>query len=252
MTGSAAGAAGRAEAILLDALGTLVGIVPPGAPLARLLAERHGVRVDGESVGRALRAEMAHYRAHCLGASDAASLARLRAECAGVIARELGGPVAAIDRAELTQTLLDALRFAAYPEVAGVLRRLRAGGARLIVVSNWDISLHEALAQAGLSPLIDGVVSSAAVGAAKPSPAVFRAGLALAGVPAERALHVGDSYDEDVAGARAAGIAPILLTRPPARAGGLLAPGGPGGTSPAGVAASGTVTISSLAELVDP
>jgi putative hydrolase of the HAD superfamily len=172
MTRSAAVAAGRAEAILLDALGTLVGIVPPGGPLMRLLAERHGVRVDGEAVGRALRAEMAHYRAHCLGAGDPASLAVLRAECAEVIARELGAPVAAIDRAELTQTLLDALRFAAYPEVAEVLRRLRAGGARLIVVSNWDISLHEALAQARLSPLIDGVVSSAAVGAAKPSPAV--------------------------------------------------------------------------------
>ena len=251
MTGSA-DAAGRAEAILLDALGTLVGIVPPAGPLMRLLAERHGIRVEAEAVGRALRAEMAHYRAHCLGAADAASLARLREECAEVIARELGDPVAAIDRAELTQTLLDALRFAAYPEVAAVLGRLRAGGARLVVVSNWDISLHEALAQAGLSPLVDGVVCSAAVGAAKPSPAVFRAGLALAGVPADRAVHVGDSYDEDVAGARAAGIAPILLTRPPARAGGLLGAGGPGGTSPAAVAASGTLTISSLAELVDP
>ncbi|MEA2265468.1 MAG: hypothetical protein QOE27_1051, partial [Solirubrobacteraceae bacterium] len=215
-------------------------------------AERHGLVMDVGTVRRALGAEMAYYRANCQSAGDAAGLARLRDGCAGVIAAELGPPAVAIDRGGLTRTLLDALRFAAYPDVPGALGRLRAGGARLVVVSNWDISLHEALAQAGLSPLIDGVVSSAAVGAAKPSPAVFRAGLALAGVPAERALHVGDSYDEDVAGARAAGIAPILLTRPPARAGGLLAPGGPGGTSPAGVAASGTVTISSLAELVDP
>jgi putative hydrolase of the HAD superfamily len=234
-----------AAAILLDALGTLVGIEPPFRPLVDLLAERHGVVVAPPDMVRALRAEMAYYRAHCQRAGDATALARLRAECAGVVAGELGGAVAALDRRALTQALLDALRFAAYPEVPGVLRRLRAAGTRLVVVSNWDVSLHAALDQAGLAALVDGVVCSAEVGAAKPAGAIFAAGLALAGVPRERALHVGDSFAEDVVGARAAGIEAILLARPPAPAGGLLGAGSDGRRD-------GVRTISSLVELVAP
>ena len=70
----------------------------------------------------------------------------------------------------------------------------------------------------GLLELVDGVVSSAAAGAAKPAPAVFERALELAGVAAADALHVGDSLDNDVAGARAAGIRPLLSCadgRPP-------------------------------------
>ncbi|MGI8803413.1 MAG: HAD family hydrolase [Solirubrobacteraceae bacterium] len=231
------------KAILLDALGTLVGIEPPWGPLVDLLSERHGVVVAEKDVVRALRAEMAYYRAHCQSASDAASLAALREACAGVLAGELGDAAAGVDLGDLTPTLLDAIRFAAYPEVPAVLQRLRSGGVRLIVVSNWDVSLTDALAQAGIAPLLDGIVCSAAVGAAKPAAAVFRAGLALAGVPAEHAVHVGDSYDEDVAGARAAGIEPVLLARTDAA--GLIAPG-------AGEPRDDVRTIVSLAALVDP
>lgn len=44
------------------------------------------------------------------------------------------------------------------------------------------------------------------VGAAKPDAAIFQAALASAGVTAKQALHVGDHPEEDVAGARAAGM----------------------------------------------
>jgi putative hydrolase of the HAD superfamily len=81
------------------------------------------------------------------------------------------------------------------------------------VASNWDCSLPEWLAEAGLEDLLDGAVSSAAAGAAKPDPAVFRTALALAGAGPEEAVHVGDSLENDVAGARAAGIRAILLER---------------------------------------
>jgi HAD superfamily hydrolase (TIGR01509 family) len=60
---------------------------------------------------------------------------------------------------------------------------------------------------------VDGVVSSAEVGAAKPDPAPFARGLELAGARAEEALHVGDSLENDVAGARAAGVRAVLLDR---------------------------------------
>ena len=57
------------------------------------------------------------------------------------------------------------------------------------------------------------MVTSAEVGAAKPDPRPFLQGLALAGAAPEEAVHVGDSPENDVAGARAAGVRPLLVAR---------------------------------------
>ena len=93
------------RAILLDALGTLVALEPPAAPLAHLVRERHGVEVTSADATRALRAEMAHYRSNCIRAADAASLEALRLECAALVGRELGGSLAVLDAAVLVPTL---------------------------------------------------------------------------------------------------------------------------------------------------
>ncbi len=69
------------------------------------------------------------------------------------------------------------------------------------------------MARLGLAPLLDGVVTSAGAGARKPSRAIFERALELARVPPDRAVHVGDSLEEDVLGARRADIEPILLRR---------------------------------------
>jgi putative hydrolase of the HAD superfamily len=61
--------------------------------------------------------------------------------------------------------------------------------------------------------MLDGVVTSAEAGARKPSAAIFERALGLAGVGGGDAIHIGDSLEEDVAGARAAGIEPVLLRR---------------------------------------
>jgi putative hydrolase of the HAD superfamily len=201
------------RAILLDALGTLVALEPPAAPLARLVGERHGVEVTPADATRALRAEMAHYRSNCIHAADAASLAALRLECAALVGRELGGTLAALDAAELVPTLLDSIRFHPYPEVPAALARLRGEGFALVVASNWDVSLHDVLERTGLDLLLDGVVTSAEVGAAKPDARLFAAALAVAGVGAAEALHVGDSLEEDFEGALRAGLDAAWLDR---------------------------------------
>jgi len=194
------------RAILLDALGTLVALEPPVPHLVALLEQRHGVTVDPADAARALRAEMGHYRANCIRARDAAALAELREECAALISGELHAEVP-------VQTLLDSIRFAPFPEVPAALARLRGDGIRLVVASNWDVSLHDVLARTGLTPLLDGIVTSAEVGVAKPDPELFQAALQVAGASPADALHVGDSLIEDVQGARAAGIEPIWLRR---------------------------------------
>jgi putative hydrolase of the HAD superfamily len=194
------------QAVLLDALGTLLTFEPPAPHLRAALRERHGVEVSDEVAAAAIKAEIAYYRTHLHEGRDAASLAGLRRRCAAAMAPALGFDPG-------VDTLLAALHFRAYPDAAPALRELRALGARLVVVSNWDVSLHERLDETGLAPLVDAVVASAEVGHAKPDGAIFALALERAGVPAAAALHAGDSLDADVAGALAAGLRAVLVAR---------------------------------------
>jgi putative hydrolase of the HAD superfamily len=203
------------KAVLLDAFGTLLSLENPVPALRQLLLERVGVEVTREQAATALAAEVAFYRAHMQLGRDARSLAELHARCAEVLRAELPGEprlLAAAPQA-LTALLLEALRFRVYPEVPDALARLGAAGLALVVVSNWDASLEQVLTRVGLRAALDGVVSSAVVGAAKPDPLPFRRGLELAGAAGHEAVHVGDSEIEDVSGALAAGVRPVLIRR---------------------------------------
>ncbi len=207
------------RAVLLDALGTLVELRPPAPRLRALLADATGVDVGLEAAERGFRAEIAYYLDHHLQGGDREGLERLRDDCAEVMREAIGDE--RLELAAVRTAMLGALEFEPYPDVAPALADLRARGLALVVASNWDCSLPEWLERAGLWELIDGAVSSASVGAAKPSPAVFLAALEVAGCDPGEAVHVGDSMANDVAGAHAAGIRAVLVDR--------------GGAAPAGV-----------------
>lgn len=93
------------------------------------------------------------------------------------------------------------------------LKRLRAYGLRLGVVSNSDGRVEQALESAGLREYFEVVIDSSLVGFEKPDPRIFDAALRALGVGPGETLYVGDLYEVDVVGARAAGIEPVLLTR---------------------------------------
>lgn len=198
------------RAVLLDALGTLVELQPPAPRLRQLLAEA-GHDVDEERAAAGFAAEIGYYLAHHLDGADPESLDDLRDRCAVAMREALALP--GLDQATARRVMLEALEFTPFPDALPALRELRGAGHALVVVSNWDCSLPEWLGPPGLLELVDGVVSSAEVGAAKPDPAPFVRGLELAGVAPEDALHVGDSLDNDVAGARAAGVRAVLVDR---------------------------------------
>ena len=190
------------RAVTLDALGTLVELEPPWVFLRELVP----AEVGDEQLVRAVRAEMAYYKEHAHEGRDEESLADLRNRCAELLSRELGTEIAVDD-------LVESVRFDAYPDAVPALEALRARGMKLIVVSNWDVSLEAVLDRCGIAGLIDGAVSSAGAGSRKPDPGIFAPALELAGCEASEALHVGDTAAEDVEGARAAGIRALLLER---------------------------------------
>jgi putative hydrolase of the HAD superfamily len=215
-------------------MGTLLTFRPPAPLLRAELRERLGVDVGAEAARAAILAEIAYYRAHLDEGRDPVALAELRERCAEAMRPALPRAAADAPGELLTAALLASLRFEAYPDAAPALRALRTAGVRLVVISNWDASLHERLAETGLAPLVDGALASAEVGVAKPHPAIFAAALALAGAEAGDAWHVGDSVEADVVGAQASGLAPLLVAR--------------GGAAPDGVP-SGVTVVRTLAEL---
>lgn len=198
--------------MLFDALGTLVELQPPWPRLIDLLRMRHGLEVSWDAAKQAMLAEMSYYKQHHDEGHDEPSLADLRARCAGVIRDQLPQTIGLSDE-QLVDTLLESLRFAPYPEVAGVLAELRSMGLKLAVVSNWDCTLRSTLGELGLAGLVDAVITSAEAGARKPAAAIFRAALDRLETSPDLALYVGDSPETDIAGAKGAGIRSILLDR---------------------------------------
>lgn len=97
------------------------------------------------------------------------------------------------------------------PGVEEALAALVGLDLRLAVVSNSDGSVERALDGLGLSRHLEAVFDSDIVGYAKPDPRIFAHALRHLGARADRTVHVGDMYFQDVAGSREAGLHSLLL-----------------------------------------
>lgn len=206
----------RVDVVTVDAFGTLVELLEPYGRLREALGSR-GVDCTRDAIAAAFAAEAAYYLPRSHEGRDADSLASLRRDCAAVFLSELGTD---LDPSEFAPAYVRALEFRPLPGAQDTLERLRGAGLTLVCVSNWDISLAEHLQGLGLSHFFATIATSADAGAPKPDPAPFRLALARVGIPADRALHVGDS-DADRRGAHAAGLAfePAPLVTLPERLG---------------------------------
>jgi HAD superfamily hydrolase (TIGR01549 family) len=100
-----------------------------------------------------------------------------------------------------------------YPDVLPTLDALHAHGYTLGAVSDWGIALGPIFRHQHLTRYFDCLLISAATRHAKPSPMLYDLALQRCNAIADYTLHIGDSYVQDVLGARAVGITPILLDR---------------------------------------
>lgn len=101
---------------------------------------------------------------------------------------------------------------------AEALRALAAIPTRLGMISNADGTIEEVLRSTGVAQVgpgdgveVEVIVDSTVVGVTKPDPAIFPFALEPMGLEPERCAYVGDSFRNDVEGARAAGLTPIHL-----------------------------------------
>ena len=112
------------------------------------------------------------------------------------------------------------LELDAYREVPDVLRRLRDGGLRTVVLSNGEPRMLAAAAtSAGIGELLDAILSVEEVGIFKPHPNVYQLALDRLGVPPhEIAFQSSNAWD--VCGAAAFGLRTVWIKRlgmPPER-----------------------------------
>jgi putative hydrolase of the HAD superfamily len=94
-----------------------------------------------------------------------------------------------------------------------LLADLRSSVAIAIVTNNLLGEQQDKLRVCGLTQYVDTLVASEDVGTSKPDPEIFRIALERLGVRADEAVMVGDSWANDIEGARAAGIRAVWFNR---------------------------------------
>ena len=92
--------------------------------------------------------------------------------------------------------------------IAGMFELVAELGARDVpvgIISNSEGHLAELVDELGYGALFAVVVDSGKVGVDKPNPRIFELAAEALGVPLTEIVHVGDAWEADVLGARAAG-----------------------------------------------
>jgi 2-haloacid dehalogenase len=119
-----------------------------------------------------------------------------------------------IEPAPVREPLMQAyLTLDPHPEVGDVLRRLRAGGLKLAILSNGTPAmLAAAIDHAGIAALLDAVLSIEAVGVYKPDPRVYRLAVDRLAVRADQ-IAFQSSNAWDVHGAACFGLRPVWINR---------------------------------------
>jgi len=200
----------KLETLFLDAGGVLV--FPNWQRVSEALG-RHGVSVSPEALARA---DCYAKRDLDLPQPVAASNDEARGwlyfdlvlSHAGVAKSDATGvALAELHQYHQTHNLWESVPAA----VPASLARLRDRGLRLVAVSNANGRLRYLMERLALAAYFDHLLDSHLEGVEKPDPRLFQLALDRSGASAPSTLHVGDLYHVDVAGARAAGVAAVLV-----------------------------------------
>lgn len=97
------------------------------------------------------------------------------------------------------------------PDAVDTLKRLKAGGYALGVLTNRSRTIYEEMARLELDADLDVYLSGGQLEAYKPDREIFDKLLGFIGRSAEEVLYVGDNYYADILGARNAGLPHVLL-----------------------------------------
>lgn len=188
------------QAVTFDVGGTLIEPFPSVGHVYAEVAGRHGHSVSPDVLNERFRAAWKAKR----------NFRHSRADWAALVRATFGEADCDAFFDELYNRFATPDAWRVFDDVRPALSRLKARGLKLGIISNWDERLRPLLNVLELGQFFDAIVISHEVGSCKPAPEIFREAVRRLGIPAERALHVGDSETEDVHGARAVGMKSII------------------------------------------
>jgi putative hydrolase of the HAD superfamily len=198
------------ETLFLDAGGVLID--PNWGRVAEILT-RHGLDVTTAALTAAEpRAKRRMDTIEYVAASGDASRARRYFDLVFDLAGVGTGPARQAALVEVREYHARENLWEHVPEdVRPSLQRFQAAGLRVVVVSNSNGKLRELLRRLDLFGYFSLIVDSFEEGVEKPDPRLFEIALDRVRGRREATLHVGDFYEIDVVGARAAGLQAALL-----------------------------------------
>ncbi len=207
------------QAVFFDAGNTLFYNYPSVGSIYARTASDYGYHADGEALDRAFKAAWGPW-----SSSHAFPVGRTQAQerlwWYGLVKTVMqpGGLFPDFDLFfdDVYHRFTQASVWRLYPEVVKVLTYCRKRGTILGIISNWDSRLLEVCQALDLTGYFDFIIASAQAGVSKPHPHIFQLALQKAGVPAGRALHIGDSLHDDIEGARRVGLDTLWIDRPKA------------------------------------
>jgi putative hydrolase of the HAD superfamily len=127
------------------------------------------------------------------------------------LAAQHGRRVDAIALAEAFVDGVDNTQVSFRPDAAAALAAARETAATAVLTNGPESRQADKVGAVGLAERVETVVYAGDMPRRKPHAAPFEATLSTLGVPADRALYVGDSLGYDVAGAHNAGLAAAYL-----------------------------------------
>jgi putative hydrolase of the HAD superfamily len=204
------------RAVFLDIGDTVMRPNPSWEGVYQVALREFGVEVAMDDLYRALRGAYHHGgwgMEEGFEPSEEISFQRTVAIDARAIA-ELGlEPMPEAFFRRLSELFMITSHWHIFPDAYPALAALKDRGMTVGAVSNWVWNLPELLHALDLVGRFDFIAASARIGFEKPHPRIFEWALDKAGVEPPAAIHVGDHVDADVEGARAVGIAPVLIDR---------------------------------------
>jgi putative hydrolase of the HAD superfamily len=214
------------ECVLFDAVDTLLAPAPSFQGRFVAVAAEHGVPLEEAAVDAAIAAaareaawpedwtDPATQRTFWLGFyRDVLSGLGHQDGPEGSGEPQGGAPVNRELAEALFRAFSDPAAYRLFDDVRPALDELAGRGITLGLVSNFEPWLDEVLALQGIDGRFAAVAVSGKLGVAKPDPRIFKAALDQAGADPGATVHVGDQLVNDVAGAAAAGITPVLIDR---------------------------------------
>jgi HAD superfamily hydrolase (TIGR01549 family) len=198
------------RAVLLDVDFTLFRPGPELGPDGYVrIGARHGLTLDPHRYEEARLVAIADLQLHTELVHDTDLWVRFTED---IVVGMGGDPVLSRSCAvELVREWERHENFSLYDDTLPALAELRRHGLRIGLVSNGQRDLEEFARHHGLE--VDACVGSLAHGHVKPHRSIFEAALAALGAEPDEAAMVGDSYADDIEGARALGMRAILLDR---------------------------------------